>query len=108
MASSLKSQTGLLTKEIWGGGFKWQRLAAALVNGRCVMRKMGRAQNNHAVKPSGLVGLKDSPSSSWAAWNHGTLSVYYEGLLMCSHGTIGHNKTFPALRRNAYLYGPLL
>ncbi len=54
-----------------GGGFKGQRLAAALVNGR-MFCECGRGKNHQARLPEGLVGLEGLSIfilGCWEPWN---------------------------------------
>jgi hypothetical protein len=88
MASVLKSQTGFVNKGDGGGGFKGQRLAAALVNGR-ISCECGQGKNHLARLPEGLVGLGGLHLhlELLGTMEHrlNTVKVYIF-LLGCSHG----------------------
>jgi hypothetical protein len=59
-----KEPTSLFTKEMGGGGFKWQKLAAPPGEWPLCDAKNGQGKNHQAIKPRGLVGLEVFPSSS--------------------------------------------
>jgi hypothetical protein len=63
MASTLKSQTGFFIKGGWGG-FKGQRLTAALGEWPRILRNVGRAKTTWLLCLKSWLALKVSPSSS--------------------------------------------